>query len=103
MVAKNSILLAFATAALAAPQFFKYENEEVLVSVKVPEEETKPSTQAAVVINVMTGSDDPAVWPNCIPNGTKCKFNVSCCSGYCSWHQGYKCADKSKDKEKESL
>lgn len=69
MVAKNSILLAFATAALAAPQFFKYENEEVLVSVKVPEEETKPSTQAAVVINVMTGSDDPAVWPNCRPNG----------------------------------
>ncbi|QLI74345.1 uncharacterized protein G6M90_00g106460 [Metarhizium brunneum] len=75
MLAKNSVLLAFATAALAAPQFFKYENEEVLVSVKVPEEETKPSTQAAVVINVMTGSDDPAVWPNCIPNGTKCKFN----------------------------
>lgn len=69
MVAKTSILLAFATAALAAPQFFKYENEEVLVSVKVPEEETKPSTQAAVVINVITGSDDPAVWPNCRADG----------------------------------
>ncbi|KAK8917745.1 hypothetical protein H634G_10688 [Metarhizium anisopliae BRIP 53293] len=103
MVAKTSILLAFATAALAAPQFFKYENEEVLVSVKGLEEETKPSTQAAVVINVMTGSDDPAVWPNCRKNGEKCKLNVSCCSGYCSWHKGYKCADRDSDKEKESL
>ncbi|EFY88772.1 hypothetical protein MAC_05207 [Metarhizium acridum CQMa 102] len=70
MVAKNSILLAFATAVLAAPQFFKYEKEEVLVAVKVPEEDTKPSTQAPVVINIMTDSDDPAVWPNCRKNGT---------------------------------
>ncbi|CAG9992902.1 unnamed protein product [Clonostachys byssicola] len=83
---KSAFLLALVTAALGAPS---------MIAIEVPEQDPAPVNDGRVVINVFGGGEnDTPAWPTCRPDGTKCKFNSSCCSGYCSWHGGYKCAPK---------
>ncbi|KAJ5084496.1 hypothetical protein NUU61_009075 [Penicillium alfredii] len=91
------LLLALAASAIGAPAT---QNDNA-VDMKVPEqtpEQMANSDQGHVVVNVFGNFE---VEPMCRANGRKCRLNASCCSGYCSWHQGYKCADRSAALEEE--
>ena len=55
-----------------------------------PEGLTTVQVAACAILGLPCGSEEF----QCRANGVKCRFNQSCCSGYCSYSGGYICKDR---------